>query len=178
MFCPKCATQNIDGASFCRACGANISLLPQALTGQLPARPDDDDVGRWRRRKRKRGEPTLDQGIRSLMMGIGFIVVSVMVALYSPAGWKWWYWLLIPAFAMLGRGVSEIVRAKQARGEIKSPQSSQPITSANVGAGLSAPGTGELRPPVPSITEGTTRHLGAEAPTRHFDQVTGEEKFP
>ena len=35
MFCPKCATQNLDGASFCRACGANISLVPQALTGQM-----------------------------------------------------------------------------------------------------------------------------------------------
>jgi hypothetical protein len=29
--------------------------------------------------------------------------------------------------------------------------------------------TGELVPPPPSVTEGTTRHLGAEAPTRHFD---------
>jgi len=26
-----------------------------------------------------------------------------------------------------------------------------------------------LMPPVPSVTEGTTRHLGVEAPTRHFD---------
>ena len=32
--------------------------------------------------------------------------------------------------------------------------------------------------PVPSVTEGTTRHLGAEAPTRHFDPVSGEEKLP
>ena len=37
MFCPKCATQNLDGASFCRTCGANISLVPQALTGQMSA---------------------------------------------------------------------------------------------------------------------------------------------
>ena len=38
MFCPKCATQNLDGASFCRSCGANISLIPQALAGQ-PLQP-------------------------------------------------------------------------------------------------------------------------------------------
>ena len=39
MFCPKCASQNVDGAHFCRACGANISLVPQALTGQFPVAP-------------------------------------------------------------------------------------------------------------------------------------------
>jgi hypothetical protein len=36
-------------------------------------------------------------------------------------------------------------------------------------SGPSAPRTGELRTPVPSVTEGTTRHLGAEAPTRHLE---------
>jgi hypothetical protein len=30
--------------------------------------------------------------------------------------------------------------------------------------------TGELVAPPPSVTEGTTRHLGAEAPTRHFEK--------
>ncbi len=50
MFCPKCATQNVDGASFCRSCGANISLIPQALSGQLPTATagdyrDHDSIG-------------------------------------------------------------------------------------------------------------------------------------
>ncbi len=39
MYCPKCGTNNIDNASFCRACGTNLSLVPQALTGHLPAPP-------------------------------------------------------------------------------------------------------------------------------------------
>ena len=178
MFCPKCATQNVDGASFCRACGANIGLVPQALTGQLPTAPQDDYSDRYSRRKRKRHrEPSLDEGIRSLMMGIGFIVVSVLVGLYSPAGWTWWYWLLIPAFAMLGRGVSEIVRAKQARGGMKASEASQQISGVNTSQSFPARGTNELLPPVPSVTEGTTRHLGSEAPTRHLDSVPGEEKI-
>jgi len=71
MFCPKCATQNVDGASFCRSCGANISLVPQALSGQLAAR-DDDKYDRGSRRKRRR-EPTLDEGIRHFMMGLAFM---------------------------------------------------------------------------------------------------------
>ena len=24
MYCPRCATQNLDGAKFCRACGTNL----------------------------------------------------------------------------------------------------------------------------------------------------------
>ena len=39
-----------------------------------------------------------------------------------------------------------------------------------------APRTAELMPPAPSVTEGTTRHLGAEAPTQTFDSLSGEEK--
>ena len=175
MFCPKCATQNVDGASFCRSCGANISLVPQALTGQLPAASVNEGIERAFRRKRRK-EPSLDDGIRHLMMGIAFVVVSILIGKYSPGGWTWWYWMLIPAATFLGRGISDIVRSRQIK--TVSPVVAQP--QMNAGARLeSLPSlrTGELRSPVPSVTEGTTRHLGAEAPTRHFDPVSGEEKL-
>src|SRR2546428_9664147 len=88
MFCPKCATQNIEGASFCRACGANISLIPQALSGQLPSAPVSDDLDRLLRRRRRR-EPSIEEAIRSLMMGIAFAVISFLVGRYSPGGLTW-----------------------------------------------------------------------------------------
>jgi hypothetical protein len=176
MFCPKCATQNVDGASFCRSCGANISLIPHALNGQLPAAPADDDVGRAFRRKRRK-EPSLDDGIRHLMMGIAFIVVSVLIGKYSPGGWTWWYWMLIPAATFLGRGISDIIRSRQTKAV--APKFEQPQMSSGARLqSLPVARTGELMTPVPSVTEGTTRHLGAEAPTRHFDPLTGEEKQP
>jgi zinc ribbon protein len=175
MFCPKCATQNVDGASFCRSCGANISLVPQALTGRLAAR-DDDRYDRGSRRKRRR-EPSLDEGIRHFMMGLAFMIISVLVGKYSPGGWTWWYWLLIPAFTLLGKGISEIIRSRQIK-------ESHPVADQHqMGSGakmesLPSLRTGELMSPVPSVTEGTTRHLGAEAPTRHFDPMSGDEKAP
>jgi hypothetical protein len=176
MFCPKCATQNVDGASFCRSCGANISLIPQALSGQLPTAPAKDGYD-WDSRRKRRREPSLDSGIRHLMMGLAFILVSAMVGKYSPGGWTWWYWLLIPAFTFLGRGISEIVRVKQAKTEV--PTFGQPQMNAAARLqSLPVARTGELMTPVPSVTEGTTRHLGAEAPTRHFDPLTDEEKLP
>lgn len=177
MFCPKCATQNVDGASFCRSCGANIRLVPQALNGQLPTALSKQDIAQGIRRKLRR-EPSLDSGIRHFMMGLAFIIVSIMVGKYSPGGWTWWYWLLIPASTFIGRGISEIIRAPR---QIKTtdPVVAQPqMTAGSRLESLPSLRTGELRAPVPSVTEGTTRHLGAEAPTRHFDPVTGEEKFP
>jgi hypothetical protein len=176
MFCPKCATQNVDGASFCRSCGANVSLVPQALTGQLPSAPAKDGYD-WVARRKRRREPSLDSGIRHFMMGLAFIIISVLVGKYSPGGWTWWYWLLIPASTFLGRGISEIVRANQVKTAAPTFEPSQ-MSAGTRPPSLPVQRTGELMTPVPSVTEGTTRHLGAEAPTRHFDPLGGEEKLP
>lgn len=175
MFCPKCATQNVDGASFCRSCGANISLIPHALSGQLPTAQADDDLDRdWRRRRRKR-PPTIDSGIRNLTMGLAFVIVSILIGKYSPGGWTWWYWMLIPASTFIGRGISDLIRAKQA-GAFGTAQQSPQLQTPNPMQIPSPRSTSELMPPAPSVTEGTTRHLGAEGPTRTFDSITGGKK--
>ena len=173
MFCPKCATQNVEGASFCRVCGANISLVPQALTGQLvdsnQHSMDRDARREERRRRRHRGkEPSLDEAVRNMIMGVGFVVVAMLVSKYAPAGQIWWFWMLIPAFGCFGKGVSDLIRLKQSK-EV-SASSEQPQLNSVRPPTLAAPKTGVLMsPPVSSVTEGTTRHLGAEAPTRHLD---------
>ena len=168
MFCPKCATQNVDGAHFCRACGANISLVPQALTGQLPVAPNDESTRRGRRGRPEK-QPTYDEGVRNVVMGFGFIAVAIALAIFGrPIGAQvWWFWMLIPAFALLGKGIAEIVRFNL----MKAPPASAAQMSYAPPYEVSPPSTpGELRPPVASVTEGTTRHLGTEAATRHFDQ--------
>jgi len=113
MYCPKCATQNAEDTKFCRSCGSNLSLVPQALTGRLPEAPS----GRRRHRHRDRdfehgGPAALANGITKVFMGIGFLLVSFGSFFFAPAGRIWWFWMLIPAFAMLGKGVAQIVSAK------------------------------------------------------------------
>ena len=170
MFCPKCATQNIEGASFCRVCGANISLVPQALTGQLP-RQTDYSLNR-RTSRHMRHQPTVEQGVAQLVSGIGFLAVALCVAAFAPAGRIWWFWLLIPAFSMLGRGISVITRARENKKlDQMPPQISNPSSIEQ----LPPRQTGELPAPVPSVTEGTTRHLSGEAATRQFDSY-GDQK--
>ena len=180
MFCPKCAAQNLDGASYCRVCGANISLVPQALSGQLPQAGEVGVSRMDKRALRRHGkECSLDTAFKNAFMGVAFLLVSMALA-FSAMGRGWWFWMLIPAFSLMGTGVAQYIRVReeQKRTMIAAApvQPFQPaIQSAPRVSSFPRRNTGELAPP-PSVTEGTTRHLGAEAPTRHLDASTEPTK--
>ena len=165
MFCPRCAAQNADDARFCRACGTDISLVPQAVTGQLATRLNevgDDDYTRRGRRGRKRGKPTIERAVRSLVMGLAFVFVAFAVMAWAPAGRIWWFWMLIPAASMIAEGISTYIRLAEERKRLAptayTPQPSA-MPPAQQRAGVLPPrNTGEIIPP-PSVTEGTTRLL-------------------
>ncbi len=162
MYCPKCGTENLDDVNFCRSCRSNLSLVPQALTGQLPQQP----IGRLDKKGRHQSKPpSLQNGIREAFVGIGFLFVSLAVMLFAPAGRIWWFWLLIPAFTMLGKGISEIVAARQQQLPFQQPQPhfpppqppQQAIPPVPPAVGYQAPKTGDLAKPPTSVTEGTTK---------------------
>ena len=135
--------------------------------GQLPAARDEND--RESRRRRRGKPPNIEEAIRSLVMAIAFFVISVLVSKYAPAGQIWWFWMLIPAFTFLAKGISEIVRLKHYQESLPQSETPRQFASPPPMEQLPPRNTEELRPPVPSVTESTTRHLGAEAPTRQFD---------
>ncbi|HKP87229.1 MAG TPA: zinc ribbon domain-containing protein [Blastocatellia bacterium] len=156
MFCPKCATGNVDDAKFCRSCGANLSLVPQAMTGRLP------ESRHTRRRNRHgrdyEGTPNLARGIMQFMMGLGFLVVAAAIFFTAPGGRGWWWAMLFPAFSLMGGGIARMVGAITATPRVQSGPAQTVMPP--------APQTGELPPqqaynplPPPSVTEGTTRHL-------------------
>ena len=155
MFCPKCATKNLEGASFCRTCGANISLVPQAMTGQVmqqqqPAELTDESCGPRGRRK----ELTLDQAFKNVFMGAAFLIIAI--ALSRTIGAGWWFWMLLPAFSMMGTGIAQYIRVRER--EKRQSLAPPPVARAFVEPVRSPD---ELRAPVASVTEGTTRHLNA-----------------
>jgi hypothetical protein len=156
MYCPTCATQNGDGTKFCRACGTNLSLVPQAITGRLPEAPR----GRRHRRELERGgPPSLASGISSVFMGLGFLAVAFALGL-SGSGHGWWFWMLIPAFAMLGGGVAKLVSSLQhQRFNAATNYTAMPPT---VNAAALPPQPNFEKLPPPSVTETTTRHLDAK----------------
>src|SRR6185437_10025170 len=114
--------------------------------------------------------------IMNVFIGLGFIVAAIAIMLRFPGGVFWGWSLFIPGFSNLGKGVGAIVASKRNQAGSLPAAGGQggyfptQAGSAPTLGGTSAPRTGELRTPVPSVTEGTTRHLGAEAPTRHLDE--------
>ena len=183
MFCPKCAAQNLDGASYCRVCGANISLVPQALTGQLPYASEEGLSRAERRARRRHREIGLDTAFKNAFMGVAFLLVA-MALLFSRMGTGWWFWMLIPAFALMGTGIAHYIRYREmerrqlASGALGQSSLSGPppvrFPRRNTGELISPPG--ELTSQPPSVTEGTTRHLGSESPTRVLDPSAEQPK--
>jgi len=165
MYCPKCATPNGDDARFCRSCGTDISLVPQAVSGALAERlaEAEDDTRHARRRRRHKGEsPSIDRAIRGFFLGLAFIFIAFAVRTWAPAGHIWWFWMFIPAAINLADGIATAARLAS-EGKRRDPQPYTPQQTAvppprHVSA-LPQRETGEMIPP-PSVTEGTTRHLG------------------
>lgn len=156
MYCPNCAAP-IDGVKFCRSCGSNVSLIPQAMSGQLP---QSDDAEGKRRSGHHHGkkEPSIERATTKFFSGIGFLLAALYVCFYFPAGFTWGWAFLFPAFALLGEGVGQYLRLKEQ--ERRQTSFNQPVVYQEPAqaAALSAPTTSELVKP-PSVTEHTTRHL-------------------
>jgi hypothetical protein len=175
MFCPKCAAQNVEGAKFCRVCGADISLVPQMLTGQLAERLAESDAGAASHGRRRRGRetPTIEGAVTKFFMGLAFILVALSVFIWVPMGERWWFWMLIPALIFVGGGIGAYLRVREQQ------KSHAPPAFAPAASAINAPlqratelpparrNTGELVQPQ-SVTEATTRHLATpvERPPR------------
>lgn len=166
MFCPKCATQNADDARFCRSCGTDISLVPQAMSGALAERmaAADEDTwhGRRRRGRRDRTPPSIESAIRSVFMAIAFILIAFAVVAWMPGGFTWGFWLLLPAALNLSKGVGTYLRLLEERKRLAPPAYNPAHTAVpppRRASALPQRDTGEMIPP-PSVTEATTRHLG------------------
>lgn len=165
MFCPKCATPNADDAKFCRSCGTDISLVPEAVTGRLAERLAADEETRHGRRRRHRGAeaPTLDHAFKRLFVGVAFIFIAFAIKSWLPGGAFWWFWMFLPAAGMLGSAVSTFIRLGEEKKRLAQHQYTAPQASVpppRRASALPPRETGEIITPPPSVTEATTRHLG------------------
>jgi ABC-type multidrug transport system permease subunit len=108
----------------------------------------------------------MGRGITKVFMGLGFIMVAASAFFFAPAGQIWWFWMLIPAFTLLGKGVAEIVTAQQA--QRTNPGSGYTAMPPAVNTTGLPPQPNFERLPPPSVTETTTRHLDAK--TDSYDE--------
>ncbi len=116
MFCPKCGTQNPDNGKFCRACGTDLTAVSAALAGRRSSEMTDfgivQPVQPMQLRDKKGKSVNWESAIVKLFTGFAFLVVSIILG-FSQMGRGWWFWMLIPAFSVLGGGVAQIVQLKK-----------------------------------------------------------------
>lgn len=140
------------------------------MSGQLPATIEDAEAG-GRRRRRRSQDPHDAQAdaLKSIIMGMGFLVAAIALAISGIWGGRnWWWALLFPSIFALAKGIPDYIRAERmlknssqqpAQNFVEQPQPSYalpPNQTAYVEAD-SRYKTGDLVPP--SVTDGTTRHL-------------------
>jgi hypothetical protein len=170
MYCPKCGVPNLEDAKFCRACGADVSLVARALSGSAPggALEATGPGGEARRQRKAKADepPTLEGGLENLFSGIAFVIIFVLGFLYFTSGFMLWVWLIIPGLAYIGSGIGQIIRWRLLPDGVRQA-SAHGRPAPLVGgprAALSAPDTSEIIPPPAiatpvSVTEQTTRDL-------------------
>jgi len=82
MYCPRCATQNLEGAKFCRACGTNLETVALALAQQLDPTQSDKKPKAAKNKLEKRSE-----GLTKIVRATGMIgasgLVGAALALFS-----------------------------------------------------------------------------------------------
>jgi hypothetical protein len=180
MFCPKCGTKNPEDGRFCRSCGADISSVPAAMGGMTGAILNDlglDGCGtESSKRAIRRTDPAevYGDGIRSAVMGVGFLIISMALLLTGVAnGRTWWWAMLFPAFTFLGKGISDVMKSRRMMvpmgggsmmtgASLNAVQGTGPTTAlpprpADLDIPQSRYSTGDLAPH--SVTDETTRQL-------------------
>ena len=114
MFCPRCATDNLDDAKYCRACGADIHLVPQALAGLLPADTAQSGEKPAKRSKKKDEEgKLLEKGMQNVFVGLAFLLIVLGGLFYMRGAFFLWVWFLIPSLASFGEGLGQLLRSRR-----------------------------------------------------------------
>ncbi len=169
MFCPKCGTKNPNDGKFCRKCGTDIKVVSAVLSGK-PAGLSN------RKKQNSDGVVSLESAMGKLFMGLAFVAIAIILGYTGVAGGRaWWFWMLIPAFGMMGSGIARIMHLRQessndavfgtsdSKSSIgdKAQGALPPNQTAYVSPTETKYQTGDLVPS--SVIENTTRHLKTDS---------------
>jgi len=178
MFCPKCGIDNMENAKFCRACGIDVSVLPLMLSGHLSAALEKNpkDLARALKEKVKEDKNlNWEEAMSTLFVGIAFLIMFLVGVVFMPKFFWIGIWFIIPALGCIGSGLGtslQIMRKDKLQLQRPAPlMMPTPLTQHRVNiAQLPSKSTSEFMPAPPSVTENTTKYLGAELPTRVLDK--------
>ena len=176
MYCPQCASQNADGAKFCRSCGLKLEAVALALSDG--AKPPTQE----KKSKQKEPETVQDclerriKGMKAVTGGTILLLVSLLIgaamALFVPSKVPWmlvWIvffgWMACWGGIELANGIGDLLEAKsrlrllelsaKEKATHAVPQELLPARDSQTALDAQA---FRLSPSL-SVTEGTTRQL-------------------
>ena len=149
MYCSKCGSHSDEGVSFCRKCGAGLEST--SLTRGGESSPPESAGNRDLRRAHAADPDELTAaGVGNVIVGDGFFITAVILsATHTSISSLLWLLLLIPAFYCFGRGLTDVLHAKQIRRSRKQCE-------------LSGAAQAELPPPRASVADIIRSHTSGE----------------
>lgn len=159
MFCSGCGTYLEGAVRFCRKCGLSLDRDTPARINQQTL--GTAGTGQDQRIELKDPDEMIGNGIGSVIVGDGFLMVAVILgATQTPVSSLLWLLLLLPAFFFFGKGFADVLHAQQIRRRIKQAALHSDTAATEVtplpGAEFVRSISGAL---FPSVTERTTRDL-------------------
>src|SRR6185312_17394532 len=62
-------------------------------------------------RTRRGKELTLEEPFKKFFIGIAFVIIAIVLS--RGIGYGWWFWMLIPAFVLMGTGLGQFLRLQE-----------------------------------------------------------------
>ncbi len=149
MFCPKCGLQNSDDTKFCRSCGVDLGKVLAVIEGRTPDRLPQS----------KQHNDLFSSGIRNLILGFGFLFVSILLLANIP-GTFYWLLVMISAILLLASGITRLVKS----------YGMEPKKTADVTQPNSLPAT-KSSPALPPIR---TEYIKPAKPTYEASDLAGQ----
>ena len=174
MYCPGCASQNLDGAKFCRACGTNLETVALALAQQLDPAQSEKDAAKPKAAQSKLEKRS--EGLTKIVRASGLIGASALVgaalALFSNKPDWIIFWLIFAAWmACWGvisfvSGIADLIESRFTRQHtaVETVSRTTPLRSGDDQKILPPSAVPELSLPS-SIAEHTTELLNGQHPT-------------
>jgi hypothetical protein len=160
MYCSKCGSHGGEGVSFCRKCGAGLegTSLARGVESSPPQRTGGLGL---RRAHAEDPDEMAAGGVGSVIVGDGFFITAVILsATHTSISSLLWLLLLIPAFYCFGRGLKDVLHARQIRRSRKQGE-------------LNTTAKAELPPPRASVADIIRGHTSGEL-LRATKRTTGE----